>query len=405
MKKLTIFACLCACLLAVGTVYVGLCSTPVATPQVPLEQATPQAEPAPESPEVQPETPAIEEPPAPVDPVEQYLSGMSVAQKIGQLLMADLRYDANGNPITTLTDPSRITDYHLGGVILFAENLVDETQTQQLIVDMQAVADLPLLVGVDEEGGAVSRLANSDIPHTTYPPMGMLTTTEAVAAAGADIGQTLCNLGFHVDFAPCADVNTNPNNTVIGPRAFSSDPQIAAERVRAFVMALQSTGISGVCKHFPGHGDTQTDSHYGIASVSHDLERLRTVEFLPFQAAVDAGVDMVMVGHISVPAVSGDDMPASLSPCLVDLVRSELGFDGVIITDAMNMQAITDIAGAGQAAVLAVQAGVDIVLMPADLDAAFTALEQAVATEDITLAQLDAHVARVLRLKFEKGLL
>ncbi len=338
---------------------------------------------------------------------EQTLAQMTTAEKIGQLLMMDFRTNADGTGMTTLGESvaTQIADYALGGVILFAENLDTATQTTQLIADMQACASIPLFIGVDEEGGLVSRLGNSNIAHTDFAPMGTLTSTEQAAEAGQTIGSELVALGFNVNFAPVADVNTNPANTVIGNRAFSSDATIAAERVAAFVTALQQEGISGSAKHFPGHGDTATDSHYGIATVSHDLERLLSVELLPFQAAAQAGVDMMMLGHISTPNVTGNDLPASLSADMVALLRESCDFDGVITTDAMNMQAITDYFGVGEAAVLAVQAGVDLVLMPADLTAAYTALEQAVAEGEITMDELDAHVLTVLRLKEEKGML
>lgn len=339
--------------------------------------------------------------------IEAYIDDMTTDEKIGQLFMMDFRTDSAGNGILTLTDSvaQQIETYHLGGVILFAENLDTADQTTQLISDMQEIAELPLFIGIDEEGGVVSRLDNSNIEHESIPTAGDIESNEEAASTGTIIGEELVALGFNVDFAPVADVNTNPDNPVIGSRAYSSDAEVAAERVEAFVTALQDTGIAGAAKHFPGHGDTSTDSHYGTATVDHDLERLESVEFLPFESAIEAGVDMVLMGHIQVPNVTGDDIPASLNPVIVNLLRDDLGYDGVVITDAMNMDAIASNYGVGESAVMAIEAGVDIVLMPSNLDTAYTAVQEAVASGRITEENLADSVTRILLLKCELGIM
>lgn len=339
--------------------------------------------------------------------IEDYVDSMTTDEKIGQLFMMHFRVDEDGNDITTLTEEvaSQISEYHLGGVILFAENIDTAEQTSQLISDMQEVADLPLLVGVDEEGGVVSRLNSSNIDHVEIVAAGEIASNEEAAESGTIIGEELKELGFNVDFAPVADVNTNPDNPVIGTRAYSDDPEIVAERVSAFITALQDTGIAGAAKHFPGHGDTTTDTHYGTASVDHDLERLETVELIPFEAAIEAGVEIILMGHIQVPNVTGDDIPASLNSQMVDLLRDDLGFEGVITTDGMDMEAITESYGIGESAVMAIEADVDIVLMPADLEEAYTAVQEAVASGRITEENLNDSVIRVLKLKYNLGLL
>lgn len=339
--------------------------------------------------------------------IENYVDSMSTDEKIGQLFMMHFRTDADGNNIEIMSDEiaEQISEYHLGGVILFSENIDTAEQTTQLIEDMQSAADLPLFVGVDEEGGAVTRLGNSNMDYEATPAAGDIASNEEAASTATTIGTALKELGFNVDFAPVADVNTNPDNTVIGDRAFSDDAEVAAERVGAFVTALQETGVAGAAKHFPGHGDTLTDSHYGTASVDHDLERMESVEFLPFESAIDVGVDMILMGHIIASNVTGDDIPASLNPVMVDILRDDLGYDGVIITDAMNMGAIVDYYGTGESAVMALEAGVDIVLMPSDLEEAFTAVQEAVADGRITEDNLDDSVVRVLSLKLELGLI
>ncbi|MGN0135117.1 glycoside hydrolase family 3 N-terminal domain-containing protein [Anaerotignum sp.] len=351
------------------------------------------------------QTEAEETPPkTETERIAEIIENMTPAEKAGQLLMADFRQNADGTGMTTLSAEAReaISTYHIGGVILFAENLDTAEQTKQLTADLQAAAELPLFLGIDEEGGLVSRLDKSNIPHEPIPAAAEI---EDAAAAGRIIGEELKELGINVDFAPVADVNTNPDNPVIGSRSFSSDPQTAAEKVGGFIRAMEATGISACAKHFPGHGDTSMDSHKGETYAEHDLERLRTVEFVPFREAIAAGVDFIMAGHIQTPNATTDGLPASLSSEMLGILRQELGFDGIIITDAMNMGAIVEPYGAGESAVLAVQAGVDIVLMPADLAEAAEALTLAIETGQITEERVEESLTRILSLKYDKGLL
>ena len=336
--------------------------------------------------------------------IAEIIEEMTPEERAGQLLMADFRQNPDGTGMTVLSDAAReaIQTYHLGGVILFAENLDTEEQTKALTAQMQQAAEIPLFIGIDEEGGIVSRLDKSDIPHEPIPPAAEITDSRA---AGETIGKELQDLGILVDFAPVADVNTNPDNPVIGSRAFSAEPEIAAERVAAFVGGMEETGVSACAKHFPGHGDTTMDSHHGETYVTHDLERLREVEFLPFQAAIGAGVDFIMAGHIKTPQATTDGMPATLSAEMTQLLRKELNFDGILITDAMNMGAITEEYGAEESVVLAIQAGMDIVLMPTDLPRATETLTEAIRNGEISEERVEESLERILSLKYEKGLL
>lgn len=350
------------------------------------------------------ETPPKTEAEIKAETIQTSIDHMTPAEKAGQLLMADFRQNADGTGMTVLSAEAKeaISAYHIGGVILFAENLDTAEQTKQLTADLQAAADLPLFIGIDEEGGLVSRLDKSNIPHEPIPAAAEI---EDAAAAGRTIGEELTELGINVDFAPIADVNTNPDNPVIGTRAFSSDPQIAAEQVGRFIRVMEETGVSACAKHFPGHGDTAMDSHKGETYVEHDMERLRTVEFVPFGEAIAAHVDFIMAGHIQTPNATTDGMPASLSPELLGILRQELGFTGIIITDAMNMGAIVEPYGAGESAVLAVQAGVDIVLMPANLAEAAEALTEAIESGGISAERVNESLTRILSLKYDKGML
>ena len=336
--------------------------------------------------------------------IQRIIDDMDAAEKAGQLIMADFRTNTDGTGMTVLSDEAKtaIEEYHIGGVILFAENLDTKEQTQKLTADLQKASDFGLLIGIDEEGGLVSRLKKSNIAHETFPPAAEM---EDAAYAGKTIGMELEELGISVDFAPVADVNTNPDNPVIGTRAFSSDPQAAASKVAEFIRSMEETGVSACAKHFPGHGDTAMDSHLGETYVEHDMERLRSVEFVPFEQAITAGTDFIMAGHIKTPNATTDGLPATLSAEMLAILRNDLGFNGIIITDAMNMGAIVDVYGSGESAVMAVQAGVDMVLMPADLPEAAEVLAEAIEKGAVSEERVNEALWHVLSLKYDKGLL
>ncbi len=343
--------------------------------------------------------------------LEKKLAEMSLEEKTGQLFMCAFRKNEDGSNITEMnqTIKDAFDKYHVGNVILFGENIDTVEQTKGLISDLQAHSSIPLLVGVDEEGGRVSRLhASGNIPAADIPSAEELAAegdSQKVFEAGKTIGQELKELGFQVDFAPVADINTNPDNTVIGNRAFGSDGETAATMVSAFLKGLKEEGIVGCVKHFPGHGDTSMDSHKNETYVAHDRERLKKVEFLPFQRAIGEQVDMVMVSHIKTPNATTDGLPASLSKEMVtDILRKELGFQGIIITDAMNMGAIAHYYGGEEAAVMALEAGVDIILMPENYEKAVSAVLEAVREGRLTEGRITESAKRILSLKYDKGL-
>lgn len=339
--------------------------------------------------------------------IEETLEDMTTEEKIGQMIMMDFRNNDDGTPMTELSQEAaeEIAAYHLGGVILFAENLDTAEQTKTLTEKMQETAELPLFIGIDEEGGIVSRLDKSNIPHEEIPSAALMEGDTARAEeAGRTIGRELRELGINVDFAPVADIYTNPDNTVIGERAFGTDAQTVSDMAAAFAAGLAEEGILAAAKHFPGHGDTATDSHYGVAMAEQTLEELRTVEFLPFQRLIEEGIPFVMAGHITTPNATEDGLPASLSAQTLALLRQELGFEGIIITDAMNMGAITEAFSPAESAVMAVEAGADMVLMPADLEEAFRGLEEAVTSGEITEERLEESVRRILAEKYDAGL-
>ena len=362
--------------------------------------------------------PAVSPAPAPTGAGDP-LSGMTLREKVGQLFIVrpdaldpaqtqDRIDDADAAGVTALTDAMRETleTYPVGGVVLFGKNIESPAQLAAFTADLQEAGRLPMFIAVDEEGGAVARLANS--------PALSLPQYESAAAVGAEgpaaaremartIGGYLQGYGINLDFAPVADVNSNPANPVIGARAFSADPEMAAACVSAAVQGFAEAGVLCCLKHFPGHGDTAADSHDGAVTLDKTLEELRSCELRPFAAGIAAGAPLVMVGHISTPsAVPPEEanLPASLSPGLIDsLLRQELGFTGLVVTDSLAMKAITENFTPGEAAVRALQAGADLLLMPADLAEAFDAVTEAVETGAIPEAALNAKVARILAAK------
>ena len=356
--------------------------------------------------------PAIIQPTQPdPDPIGEYLKTMTLQQKVGQLFIAEAEQlvSKNGAVIAVTEElKDNLTRYPIGGVILFAENVISPEQLLALNSGLQEASGIPLFISTDEEGGRVTRLGKNEafgLPrYESAAAVGSSGNPEDALAMGRTIGGYLHQYGLNLNFAPVADVNTNPRNPIIGVRAFSSDPVIAGAMAEAFARGSREMGVIPTFKHFPGHGDTAEDSHPGLAVNHKTQEQLQSCEWLTFQKAGSS--DMVMVGHVALPQVTGNRMPATLSKEIVtDILKGELGFSGLVITDALNMGAITEHYGAGEAAVAALQAGCDILLMPQDLPAAYHAVLAAV--EDGTFSEewLDETVYRILQFKHEYAIL
>lgn len=339
--------------------------------------------------------------PTPYDRAEELLAGMTPEEKAWQLLIVrpEALTGAAGAPDAAAL-AAALAERPAGGLVLSADNLVTAEQTSAFIAGAQAGSRLPLFISVDEEGGLVTRVAQklgtTDFkPMYTYKDQG----AETAYANAATIAGDILPLGFNVDFAPVADIWTNPLNTVIGTRAYSDDPAQAAELVSAAVRGFQENGVIATLKHFPGHGGTAEDSHDGAAYSDRTLQQLRESELLPFAAGIEAGAEMVMVGHITLTAVD-PDQPATFSEKLVTrLLRQELGFEGVVVTDGLEMGAIT-VYDSAEIAVRAIDAGVDILLAPEDADAAVQAI-----LDQVDEARIDESVLRILRLKLKYGIL
>lgn len=399
-----------------------------ATPQptaTPLPSATPEPADTPETPAAQTpsetEVPTEPEAPAEGDAIERYMQTMTLREKVGQLFF--IRPDAldpaqtpgqinssETEGVKTLTDDMRavLAAYPVGGVAIFGKNISDPETLRAFTAQLRDATTVPMFLGVDEEGGLVARLANNaafGLPkYKSAAAVGASGNASDAEDMGRTIGAYLADYGFTVDFAPVADVYTNPANTVIGSRAFSTDANIAAVMAGACARGLASQGVLPVYKHFPGHGDTAEDSHNGLAVTYKTHDELATCEWIPYSTNDLTGC-AVMVGHIAAPNVTGDLTPASLSGTMITgYLRGELGFTGLVITDSMAMHGVTDAYSSGDAAIAAIQAGVDIILMPEVLSEAFDAVVAAVENGTISEARLNESVYRVLQYKQMYGI-
>ncbi len=363
-----------------------------------------------------PQPEATTDPAAAEDPVVQQansiLASMTQEEKVYQLFMVTPEQLTGVSPVTQSGEASKtaIAAKPVGGVIYFAENLRARAQCTAMIQNLQSYSKLGLFIGVDEEGGTVARLGNNPAMGTTrFPAMGDIGKTGDATQAyqvGMTIGTDLKALGFNLDFAPVADVNSNPDNPVIGTRAFSSDPTAASAMVAACVSGFQDSGILCTLKHFPGHGDTAADSHVADAVTNKTADELRACELLPFSAGIQSGAPVVMVGHIRTPAATQEDVPATLSAEVIGgMLRGELKFQGLVITDSLSMAAITDHYTPEDAAVKALQAGADLLLMPQNLDSAAAGITQALQNGALSEARLNESILRILEAKIRYGII
>lgn len=350
--------------------------------------------------------------------VQQKIDSMTLEQKVAQLFVVTPEQLTGVSQAVAAGSATRqaLEDMPVGGLCYFAQNITGDQQLRDLLsgtYDMASCsgAGIALFLAVDEEGGSlVARVANSgyfDVQR--FPNMAEVGATgdETQAAhVGAAIGEYLHEIGFNVDFAPVADVLTNPHNEVIGPRAFSSDPDVAAQMVSAEVAAMLETGTMPCIKHFPGHGDTAGDSHTGAVVSTRTADEIRACEYKPFQAGIEAGCPFVMVGHIETPSLAADGLPASLSKTMItDELRGRLGFEGVVISDSFVMGAITQRYAPGDVAVRFIQAGGDMILMPENLQEAYRGVLAAVDGGAIEESRIDESVERILEVKKCAGIL
>lgn len=349
-----------------------------------------------------------------VDPyllqAQTYVSGMTLEQKVAQMFMITPEALTGVGTVTVAGDTTKTNymEYPVGGIIYFSKNLQAPEQTKTMLEKTMSYSEeatgLPIFLAVDEEGGTVTRIASNmefgvaDVGDMSV--IGEAGDAQNAYLVGTSIGSYLAELGFNVNFAPMADLHLNEENTVTQYRSFGSDATLVGNMVVSELTGLSEKGIYGVVKHFPGHGGTVTDSHNGAAVSEKTLEELLSEELIPFKSAIDNGAEFVMVGHISVPNITGNDIPSSLSDYMItEVLRNQLGYQGIVVTDAMDMKAITDEYNSGEAAIAAIQAGVDIILMPQDFKTAYAAVLEAVNNGTISEERIDESVARIVRVK------
>lgn len=370
--------------------------------------------------------------------VEDMLNRMTLRQKITQMLMVDFRYwdedttdSVEKQPFTKMNSQVQkiVEDYDFGAIIYFAQNIQTTEDTFQLSMDLQKAATkdngIPLLISADQEGGSVYRLGSG----TALPgnmALGATGNSEYARNAGQIIGSELSVLGINTNLAPVVDVNNNANNPVIGLRSYGDDAAMVGEMASKTIQGLAEYNVIGCAKHFPGHGDTATDSHYGLPSVDKSKEVLLQNELKPYEVAIDQGIEMIMTAHILYPQLDNstvlsdktgnqEKLPATMSKAIItDLLKGEMGFEGIVCTDAMNMQGVSDTYDQVQAVKLAINAGVDMICMPCvlydlddlqDLDAIINGVETAVNNGEISEDRLNDAVRRILTVKENRGIL
>ncbi|TVT14097.1 glycoside hydrolase family 3 protein [Amycolatopsis acidiphila] len=357
----------------------------------------------------------------------QALRGMSLEEKVGQLFVADVwgkaadQADPGNRTKYGVDTPAEVVErYHPGGVIYFnnagTDNVDDPAQVAKLSNGLQRAAlgsgaHLPLIVSTDQEGGRVTRIS---APATEYPASMAVgagrSAEDARQLATINAGE-LRAMGINQDFAPDADVNSNPLNPIIGSRSFSADPALTSRLVAAEVDGYQNSGpatetVSSAAKHFPGHGDAATDSHTGLPVISRTEQQWRAIDLPPFQAAIKAGIDVIMTAHITVPSLDPSGEPATLSKSIMTgILRHELGYNGVVVTDSLQMAGVRQLHPDSEIPVLALEAGVDQMLMPPDLGVAIDGVLDAVKSGRLTEQRIDQSVLRILELKFKRGIL
>ena len=340
------------------------------------------------------------------------MAQMTLEERVLQMFMITPEALTGYGTVTAAGDVTyqSLQKYPVGGIILFAQNVIDPDQLGTMNGNLQnyseEITGLPMFISVDEEGGKVARIAkNSNFSVETFSDMRSIGDSGDTAKAyevGNTIGAYLNQYGFNLDFAPDADVLTNPDNQVIGTRSFGTDPYVVSEMTQSVVKGLEDNQVYACLKHFPGHGATSGDTHAGYAYTDKTLDELMQSELVPFSNGIQNGVHFIMVSHIAAPQVTGDNLPASLSPYMIqNVLREQMGYDGIVITDAMNMGAISDSYGSADAAVRAVNAGADIVLMPKDFVSAYQGVLNAVENGTISTDRIDESVRRILRLKMQ----
>ena len=377
-------------------------ATETTTTETPTTETPTTEIPTTQAPTTPPDTaPTIDE------QVEAIINDMTLHEKVCQLFVVAPEKLMNSGTVTVAGAEvkAKLKEYPVAGFIFFASNLVEPEQTKTMLSNLQTYSNeiigLEFYTCIDEEGGRVARIGNNPaFGVTKINAMSTIKTIDEAYNAGNTIGRYLSNLGFNFDFAPDADVLTNPLNTVINDRSFGNDADIVSDFSVSYAKGLQANNVLSTFKHFPGHGSTEGDTHEGYAYTSKNLEELMAAELKPFKAAAENNVDAIMAAHISVPTVLGDNTPCTLSKYMItDVLRNELGYEGLVITDALGMGAIANEYSSDEAAVKAILAGNDLLLMPEDFYQAYNGVMDAVSEGIISEDRIDESLRRIIKSK------
>lgn len=339
------------------------------------------------------------------DPLKVLIKKMTIEEKVGQMFIMGFEGYTMDENITKL-----LVDKHLGGVILFSRNIDTIEQTRGLIRDLEAANNnkARLFMSLDEEGGTVSRIPKEMGAFEAAWQVGAVNDLNYAFNHGKAIGEAVKSLGFNMDFAPVLDVNSNPNNPVIGGRAFSSDPQVVKNMGTQVFKGIDEAGIISVGKHFPGHGDTDVDSHFGLPIINKTKEELENLELVPFTYAIEKNIPAIMVSHLLLPQLDKEDVASMSKAIVTDLLRGSLNFKGVVITDDMIMEGAKEKFTTVEGTIKAIEAGVDIIIISTDYDEqqgainyVISAVKEGVISED----RINESVYRILNLKLNYGMI
>lgn len=334
--------------------------------------------------------------------VDLQIETLTLEEKIGQMLIPSYRMDILDDTVL-----EELRNYQPGGFILFKENFTKYEQTLQLIETVESTAKIPIVFTIDQEGGRVQRLQTlEDQLITKIPSMAVVGKTKNKWYAyqiGKVLAEELQVFGISMDFAPVLDIVTVEGNQVIGDRSFGNDVSLVTEMGISLAQGLQDYGVIPVYKHFPGHGSTITDSHYDLPVITKTKEELLISDLVPFQQAIEQGAEVIMVGHLAVPSITGDTIPASLSKKIItDLLKQEMGYQGLVVTDALNMKALTKNYSEKEIYELAINAGVDWLLMPVSLESAVELIKESIAEGKIDEERINQSVSKILTLKYSR---
>lgn len=337
---------------------------------------------------------------------------MSLEEKVWQMFFVTPEDIVDGIEIAVQAGDvtkKAIETYPVGGIIYFGQNIENREQITEMVANTQSYSKIPLYISVDEEGGRVARLGSKGIvtPHPSMAQVGVTGNLEKARGIGETLGRELTKIGFNVDFAPVADVITVENNDDIGDRSFGDDPKLVSDMVSAIVGGMHNENLVATLKHFPSNGSTEANTHYETGVCTRTLEEMRACEFKPFIAGIEAGADMIMVAHMAAINLNdGKNIPSTLSKTVVtDILRGELEYDGIVISDALNMGAITSVYKAEDAVIQAIDAGVNLVLMSPDARNAAKAVIEKANTDEEFMAKIDESVLRILKHKEKWGII